>query len=49
MIDKGFIYRKIDLIEQDLQHLSKLKGMTFNEVAQDFSKFSTLKLVMKVI
>ena len=49
MLDRKFIKRKIDLIEQDLQRLTELKGMTFGEVAKDFFKYSTLKLVLMEI
>ena len=49
MIDREFIKRKIDLIEQNLQRLTELKGLTFDEVAKDFFKYSALKLVLMEI
>ena len=46
MIDENFVERKIALIQEGLQRLSDLKELTFDEVAKDFFKYSTLKLVL---
>lgn len=49
MIDKRFVQRKLSFIQQDLQKLTILKGLTFEEIAKDFFKYSTLKLVLMEI
>ena len=49
MIDKEFVERKITLVQEGLQQLSILKRFTFDEVAKDFFKYSTLKLVLMEI
>ena len=46
MVDKRFVQRKLGLIQQDLEKLTILKGLTFEEIAKDFFKYSTLKLVL---
>lgn len=46
MINKIFVERKISLIQEGLQRLQGLKECTFDEVAKDFFKYSTLKLVL---
>ena len=49
MVDKRFVQRKLGLIQQDLEKLTILKGLTFEEIAKDFFKYSTLKLVLMEI
>lgn len=46
MLDKDFIKTKVKLIQRDLSRLEDLKGLTLQQVAKDFYKWSTLKLVL---
>ncbi len=46
MLDKELIKTKIELIQKDLVHLEELKGLSIDEIAGDFYKWSTLKLVL---
>mgnify|MGYP001564377349 CR=1 FL=1 len=46
MLDKELIKTKIELIQRDMERLEELKGFTIDEIAKDFYKWSTLKLVM---
>lgn len=50
MIDKKFIVRKIDMITMDLEYLKALQGLTIDEIARDFLKYSALKnILMEII
>jgi uncharacterized protein YutE (UPF0331/DUF86 family) len=49
MRDSDFIKTKIELIQKDLEHLKDLSGFTMDEIAGDFYKWSTLKLVLAEI
>lgn len=46
MLDKELIKTKIELIQRDLERLQELKAYTIDEIAGDFYKWSTLKLVL---
>jgi len=46
MIDPEFIQVKVELIQKDLEHLKELSGFSVDEIAADFYKWSTLKLVL---
>lgn len=46
MLDKELIKTKIELIQRDMERLEELKGFTIDEIAKDFYKWSTLKLVL---
>lgn len=46
MLDEELIKTKIELIQRDLERLQELKTYTIDEIAKDFYKWSTLKLVM---
>ena len=46
MLDKELIKTKIELIQRDVERLEELKGFTIDEIAKDFYKWSTLKLVL---
>ena len=46
MLDKEFIKSKIELIQRDLERLQDLKDYTIDEIAKDFYKWSTLKMVL---
>lgn len=50
MLDKTFIFRKIELIQQDLLRLEEFKDQTFDEVAKDWRSFAIVKnLLMEII
>lgn len=50
MTDKIFVRRKISLIQRDLGRLANYKNENFNEVAQDWEKYSIVKnLLMEII
>lgn len=46
MLDSEFIRVKIELIQKDLENLKELSGFSMDEIAGDFYKWSTLKLVL---
>lgn len=46
MLDKELIKTKIELIQRDMERLEELKDFTIDEIATDFYKWSTLKLVL---
>lgn len=46
MLDPDFIRAKIESIQKDLEQLTALSGFTIDEIAGDFYKWSTLKLVL---
>lgn len=50
MIDKTFIRRKISFIQRDLGRLKEFEDKTFDEIAQDWKKYSIVKnLLMEII
>lgn len=50
MLDKEFINRKINLIREDLGKLEYLRGLTIDQVAGDWLKYSALKnILMEII
>lgn len=50
MLDKTFISRKIELIQQDLLRLTEFEDQTFDEVAKDWRNFAIVKnLLMEII
>lgn len=46
MLDREFIQIKLELIQKDLEHLKELGDLSLDEIAADFYKWSTLKLVL---
>ena len=46
MLDREFIQVKIELIQKDLERLKGLSGLSVDELAADFYKWSALKLVL---
>ena len=49
MIDREFVFEKINLITRDLGRLSVFQRMTFPEIAEDFIKYSAVKLILMEI
>lgn len=50
MLDIRFIQRKVKLIRQDLEVLTDLADLSFNAVAKDLYRYSTVQLLlMKII
>ncbi len=50
MLNREFINRKINLIREDLGKLGYLKGLTIDEIAKDWLKYSALKnILMEII
>lgn len=49
MLDTNFIQRKIKLIHEDISKLEPLGNYTFDEVAQDYVKFSALERLLEKI
>ncbi len=49
MLKVNFLKRKLKLIQDDLNNLSKLKQFTFSEIAADFYKLSTLERLLERI
>lgn len=50
MINKDFIREKINLITRDLERLKVFSEKTFDEIADDFIKFSAVKnILMEII
>lgn len=46
MIDPDLIKTKLELIQRDLERLFELKDFSIDEIAADFYKWSTLKLLL---
>ena len=49
MLEEEFINRKINLIREDLGKLEHLRGLTIDEIAKDWLKYSALKNVLMEI
>ena len=49
MLDVNFIQRKIKLIQEDLSKLEKLEKYSFDEIADDFVKFSAVERLLEKI
>jgi uncharacterized protein YutE (UPF0331/DUF86 family) len=49
MLKKDFIEKKIELIQQELENLAQLKGLTIQEVMGDFYKYNTLERLLEKI
>lgn len=50
MLNIRFVQRKITLIRQDLESLKDLADLSFNELAKDLYRYSTVQLLlMKII
>lgn len=46
MVDKDFIKTKIELIQRDLERLAEFRDFTLDQIAGNFYKWSTLKLLL---
>ncbi len=49
MVDKKFIKRKIELIENDMTDLEKLSKYSFQEIVSDFLKQNTVERILEKI
>jgi uncharacterized protein YutE (UPF0331/DUF86 family) len=49
MLKKDFIEKKIDLIQEELVHLTDFSAFTLEQVSQDFYKYNTLERLLEKI
>jgi Protein of unknown function DUF86. len=49
MVNKDFVYRKIKLIQEDLDRLEDLEKYSFSQIAADFVKMSAVERLLEKI